>query len=308
MGSKRSRRRKRLKRRNRKHRARPLPPAASRVPVLDARYDGNLDWGATSYHPKIGLITDEGDIKVSSNELAGPGAATLQGLIDDYKTMWVLAVRSSLTLHAKTLKAKLGRNQFVGRVRWEDLPRSGHKLYGHPGMIAVKDFELPADSEGLHPAWGDAYGTEPIKIQRGAWLVRGRYQPLQPLGATLMTFIADPQLPRKRIKLRYSSGGGHPHWNVSLNAEDLKAVKSAPGTDPLQAAVLMGAWTAVLAAANTLPEFTGRNGQRDDIADAVMDELKDKDTQCPDFGTDDFDPVYAATLLHDLPEHAPDST
>lgn len=291
MAGRRSRRLKAQARKTRNKLARSQP--VRRVPVLDDRTGGNLDWVGIAYLCDVWLQSP-GRVIVE-NRLSG--ANVLNRLVKTGHARWVLEVRSfaSEAFLVKLLQAEPGESDLNQELPPEMLEFG--QVTGFPGLIATKDCRIPSDATGLNPAW-QALSTE-IVILKGAWLVRGRHHQLKTLLDSILKFKSDDSLKEGTMKVQFATGSGL-YWNVRLHPDYFNAVLRAHRGDPLREATLMSAFTAVLADANKREEFVyDDEGERLPIAQSVLDNMRAKDPNCPDFGKE-FDPLYAASLLLDL--------
>lgn len=271
-----------------------------RVPVLDRRPPGNLDWPAADYWADVTqakLSRRQGRAVrevTATNHLAH--APELAALVESGAARWCLEVRGTQTFYVETFLAEERSNE-VGAVFPDDAVRVS-TLKALPGLVAVRDCELQPG--GLHPLWR-RHGS--INVPRGTWLARAQHVDLQAGLASIVRFVGEESVGPNRMRLRFVNDG-LPHWVAEINPADLQRHETQP--DASTRAVILAALVGALADAAKRPEFGGGREADEDLASTnpthvagvhMGRRLLSLDVDCKLPGDDDFDPAYAASLL-----------
>ena len=174
---------------------------AATFPML--REDGSsLDWPDATYEAKIAI----GIARAKVGHYL-EGAPQLQELVTAGKAEWVVELRSPATLYTRILASSQERGY---TFEWDtDVVVSGS--YVIPGMVTTQEVEL--DAHGLHALWG----TGPIVVRPGRWLVRGSARSAEQLGSSLIKLFPDKNVTNGQMTVTPFTGEGDLRFHVKIS-------------------------------------------------------------------------------------------
>ncbi len=241
------------------------------TPILHE--DGvTLDWQSASYEPQVKVSQSGATV---THEVRG--AKDLEAAVARGDAHWAIEVRCPATLYtAVTLS-----NERDMAASW-DAARVDRELglFVIPGLLAVRDFQLPAD--GLVDLWGSG----PVEIPAGVWLARGLVNPLKPLTASLIKFRKREDLPAGCMQV------AEPPDHDSITFTAWLAADIYPRR------VEREIWhSALIAAFAKLPEVAKRLSDDSDAWVLLEDLAQEIGESAPVWTADDYDPARAASVF-----------
>ena len=254
---------------------------SSHIPLLTE--DGTrLDWSGALYEPRIDRRGTETKVTV---EHILKGATALADAVRRDEAVWQTELRCPRLLFSENFPSNDDRQ----RVEWDKEQIDWENVFLLPGMASVTELTLVLDR---HTRTGEA-DNETVTVPAGALLVKADVRRLKPLMQSLLRLRRDDTLGDGHMKVEQDTTSDDPCFVVRI-AGDVYA-DSCLNRDRLIAA-LIGAFAA-------MSVKDSRMQPEGDLWDhPVSKELRGflLESGSPAWHEDDFDCVYAATLLERL--------
>ncbi len=250
----------------------------ARPPVL-VEGGSSLDWQKASYKADVQL---KGSQAIVIHHLQD--APQLDCLLKSGKAQWVTEVRCPRTL----LYRQQQSSEPTQKVLWTADETIG-QIYLVPGLVAVQDLVL--EPSGLNPfVW---HPNTTINIPCGWWLAKSAARQVISLTASLVKFQVDINLSDGQMAVDEDTDGGNPCFVVRMASNIYDERKEHRD---IQIAGLIGA-CARLPSSSMGRDSNGN--KRENYNHALADELRSRfeAAEVPDWSSDEFDPIQAATFL-----------
>ncbi|MCY4257159.1 MAG: hypothetical protein OXE04_02570 [bacterium] len=256
----------------------------ARFPVL-FESGSSLDWHKASYRADVQL---KGKKAIIVHYLEG--APQLDRVIESGEAQWVTELRCPRTLLYRQERS----SERTQQVAWNETEMVG-QTYLVPGLVAEKDLVL--DVSGLNSfVWSSSTTME---IPCGWWLARAESRRVEPLVASLVKFRLDKNLDAGRMAVEEDIDGSNPCFVVRMASNLYEERKD---NRDIQIAGLIGA-CAWLPRSSMGRDTNGQDREHHDHVLAQELRRRFEEAKVPDWESDDFDPVQAATVLE--PFHIP---
>ena len=252
------------------------------IPVLDLRSDAlTCDYPSASYRCAL-TPTSKGVVRVL-HELED--APELAELVSDDAARFAVEVVSKRTFRSRLEQADAGEWSQTFNLDAAGITKA--EAQARPGLIAVRDCQLPV--EGLGLAWRSL--NAPVNVRAGQWLARAQHSELETPQNSLVKFIDAPSIGKTELRCLYVP----PYYHIQIHPlTRSECAKNETGA--AAKTVTLAAWVTALAHAGTQAV---RNGTEPDdhMGQQLKAVLSDLDPDCPAPGEDDYDPLRAATIL-----------
>ena len=253
----------------------------SRIPLLTE--DGTrLDWPDAQYEPRIDRKGAEPKVTVIH---VLKGASALADAVRRGEAEWQTEVRCPRLLHSEHFISTDDRQV----VEWNKDAVDGEKTFLLSGMVSVGQ-TLRATDELAGAVW--APGST-VDVPTGALLARADVRSLKPLTQSLLVFKKDDQLEDGQMRVVEDTTSDDPCFNVRVAAN----IFSELGWNrDRRIAALIGAFAAMTRKDSQMQP----GGELDNHP--VTKELRSRllAGDSPAWDDEDFDPVFAATILEPM--------
>lgn len=296
---------------------RPAGPSAAdlllcSIPMIDETsdtYESAMDWPEATYGATAKPMLDRGQNRQLSwtVEHILNGAPGIIELLVSQQAAWAVEYRCAETMHlgASTAPSTNSDNsplQGTTRVSVDKSDVGDGTLYLWPGVVTVERCKL--NTTGAN--WGSPY----VEIGAGRWLVRGAPVKVEHESNSMLVFQADEGIKDGKVRIKVDSTGQDTRFEVYANPDRIELLHS-PDTG-----ALLGCWATALA---MLPYQNAYNIEEDEdgvlrvsesqLGEALIERLRSSDSDFPLWNTrDEWDPMAAATLMLELPQHPPEGT
>ena len=262
--------------------------SSSRMPLLTE--DGTrLDWLDAQYEPRI--ERQGAETKVTVNHVL-KGATALADAVRRGEAAWQTEVRCPRLLHSAHFTSPDDRQV----VEWREDDVDWEKTYLLSGMASVEPI-LWAPGELAGTAWAP---DEIIEVPLGAMLVRADVRRLKPLLQSLLVFRKDGALGDGQMRVEEDTASDDPCFVVRI-AEDIFA-ESRWNRDR-RIAALIGAFAVMVRPESRMqPDGELRDHP---VTKQLLSHLLERGS--PTWDEEDFDCVYAATILEPMEMTEPGS-
>lgn len=255
--------------------------SSSRIPLLTE--DGSrLDWPGAQYEPQIQRKGAESKVTVSH---VLKGATALADAVARGDTVWQTEVRCPRLLHSEHFSSPDDRQV----VAWDADAVDWEQTYLLPGMASAGHL-LRAPGELAGAAWAPG---EAVEVPAGALLVRADVRRLKPLMQSLLVFRKDGALGDGQMKVEEDTTSDDPCFVVRI-AADIFA-ESRWNRDR-RVAALIGAFAAMARPESRLQP--GGELRDHPVTKQLLAHLLEQGS--PTWDDEDFDCVYAATLVEPM--------
>lgn len=257
---------------------------SARLPVL-IESGSSLDWHKASYMTDVKI---KGSQAIVIHYLEG--ASQLDQIIKFGEAQWVTELHCPRTLLYRQERS----SERTQKIVWAEEETAG-QMFLVPGLVAAKDLVLdPSDLNSF--VWSSSTAVE---IPCGWWLARAEARRVEPLTASLVKFRLDEKLDSGRMAVEEDTDGGNPCFIVRM-ASNL--YEERRDNRDIQIAGLIGA-CARLPFSSMGRDANGQDGEHHDHALAQELRRRFEEIDVPDWESDKFDPIQAATVLE--PFHIP---
>lgn len=262
-------------------------------------FESTCDWPDASYAATVKPSFDPGRIACTVKHSLS-GAAGVETLLRVGAAKWAVEYRCAETMVLGADTSGLddlneqgplsGTTQIVLDAR--DVGDSNLHLW--PGVITVEECSL----DTTQAQWG----TSPVKIAAGRWLVRGAPLKVEHQGNSPLVFRPDPQISDGKVSIRQDAARVDTRFVISANPDRIDLLKES------RSGALQACWATALA---MLPYVDEYKIEEEDgvlrvpqcqLGEAIIEKLRSAD---PDLSLwndkDEWDPMRAATLMLELP-------
>lgn len=204
-------------------------PLLESIPIVDDTsdtHDRSLDWPTAQYQAHA--VPTAGDLAWTVHHRLS-GAPGIETLLQDGVAQWSVEARCAETLHTVIQTSTMPATTISLAPR--DVGTGTVHLW--PGVVTVSECSLDPT--------GTPWGSEPITLQRGRYLVRGAPMRVEHQGSDPMLFIADPHMePETAVSIRVEEIGQDSRFVVRARPDRIDRLKY---DEP----ALMSCWATALA-------------------------------------------------------------
>lgn len=204
-------------------------PLLESIPIVDDTsdtHDRSLDWPTAQYQAHA--VPATGDLAWTVHHRLS-GAPGIERLLQGGFAQWSVEARCAETLHTVMQTSTMPATTISLSPR--DV--GAGTVYLWPGVITARECSLDPT--------GTPWGTEPITLGRGRYLVQGAPMRVEHRGSDPMLFIADPHMePETAVSIRIEEIGQDSRFVVRARPDRIDRLKY---DEP----ALMSCWATALA-------------------------------------------------------------
>ena len=235
--------------------ASPNPPTPTDEPLLESipivddtsdTHDRSLDWPTAQYQAHA--VPAAGDLAWTVHHRLS-GAPGIERLLQDGLAQWSVEARCAETLLTVTQTS----TTLATTISLSPQDVGAGTVHLWPGVVTVRECSLDPT--------GTPWGTEPITLRRGRYLVRGAPMRVEHRGSDPMLFVADPHMePETAVSIRVEEVGQDSRFVVRARPDRIDRLKY---DEP----ALMSCWATALA---LLPAHSVFKIEENDAGEATV--------------------------------------